>query len=63
MGGKEVSSEIVSTVQTSENGREEGMRERILSKTWGHGDPLPHSHGEAGKRGRGSIHLEGKKHP
>ena len=34
-----VSSEIVSTVQTNENGREEGMRERIPSKKLGHGDP------------------------
>lgn len=63
MGGKEVSSEIVSTIQISENGREEGMRERILSKKWGREDPLPHSHGGAGKRGRGSTHSEGKKHP
>ena len=39
------------------------MRERILSKKLGHGDPLPHSHGGAGKGGRGFIHLEGKKHP
>jgi len=41
MEGKEVSSEIVSTVQTNENGREEGMRERIPSKKLGHGDPCP----------------------
>lgn len=56
-----MSPEVVSIIQSSENGREDGCRENLEARRNGPQRP-PTDLGVVRKKGRGSMDSEGKKH-